>query len=159
MDSTAPLLKLLVEIMCNQTDTKKKVSSSSLPLVMVDLGNVHDVLHKMDSYIENHLVQKPVLGFADKQFNGFGVNPVPANDNCVVWQATDTHKNSADVKIVWTVTSLVNKMIETENYYNIIIATKDQGFMSLKTLTEHETGGKSCIKFVNNFDMLCAIIN
>jgi len=102
-------------------------------VVFVDLGNIHDVLQ----HLENYADECNVYAFADRAFNGFGVNPSPKNKNIRVCQTKDEHKNAADVEMIWTAAEIVMNTDPKAAYkVRFIIFTKDNGFRSLKTILE-----------------------
>jgi hypothetical protein len=104
-------------------------------IVFVDLGNVHDILQKLESYAGHDC---KVYAFADCAFNGYGVNPIPKNKDIEVFQTKDDHKNAADVEMIWKAAEIVMNMDEErfETGIRFIIFTRDNGFRSLKTILE-----------------------
>lgn len=104
-------------------------------VVFVDLGNVHDVLQKLEHYANENTCR--VDAFADCVFNGFGINPPPKNKNIRVIQTKDEHKNAADMEMIWTAAELViGEKTGTKDKFRFIIFTRDNGFRSLKTILE-----------------------
>ena len=75
--------------------------------VLVDLGNVHDVLQTCEGYVKSKVIDD-VYGIADYHFNDYGVNPKPSDiTGVIVLQATDAQKNSGDVLLVWEVSRII----------------------------------------------------
>lgn len=102
-------------------------------LVAVDLGNVHDAIQPLHVLVEDGQVDE-VWAFADKAFNGPGVNPPPRISEVKVFVAPDGHRNSADVLMIWRLKELVDS--RNGQRTRIVIITKDQGFLTLKTLID-----------------------
>lgn len=104
-------------------------------IAFVDLGNVHDVLQKLESYASDDC---KVYAFADCAFNGYGVNPIPKNKNIEVFQTKDDHKNAADIEMIWKAAEIVMNLDEASMASGIrfIIFTRDNGFRSLKSILE-----------------------
>lgn len=110
-------------------------------VVMVDLGNVHDCLKELVPYAERG--DCVVYGFADRAFNGYGVTPKPPP--CIeVYQADSTHRNAADIALIWKVATLVQSPSAPTDFY---VATKDQGFQSLADYV----GAEDTLTFVTNW--------
>jgi hypothetical protein len=100
------------------------------PIVMIDLGNVHDVLPA----IEHHLDTVQVYAFADYGYTGRGVNP-PAKKGVYVFQSKTRDKNAADVRLICEIWGLV---CTTTVRLDLFVATKDNGFLCLKDMVEEK---------------------
>ena len=122
-------------------------------VVIVDLGNVHDVLQQIGPYVKAGCVNK-VWAYADRQFNGYGINPPHDVPNCTVWRAFNPHTNAADNMIVWDVASTCTHPGAQPCHF--IVVTKDQGFHSIKELAE-ETGMHK-LDFANSWEELRNLI-
>jgi hypothetical protein len=102
-----------------------------VPLVIMDLGNCH-FLKELLPYIESKTVEARL--YADLAYNGFGVSPpLPHYLNVYMFRATTSDRNSADVQLIWDLAVLLSSSPERRN---VIIATKDLGFRSLKSICE-----------------------
>jgi hypothetical protein len=95
--------------------------------VLVDLGNIHNVLQDVDGVLD-----WPIYAFADKCFNGYGVNP-PCSDKIVVYRAAESTKNAADIHIIWVVSQIC---FENKEKCTIHVVTKDKGFLELADLAK-----------------------
>jgi hypothetical protein len=100
------------------------------PLVIVDLGNVHDCLQKLVPLADAGCVD--VRAYADLHYNGFGVQPPLASLSVRVEQARVSHKNAADTRLVWDLALLCADGAAGKR--TIFIATKDNGFRHLQEL-------------------------
>lgn len=103
-------------------------------LVVVDLGNQHDCLGNLVSYAQNGLLT--VRAYADRGFNGFGINPRLDGPNLEVRRATSSSRNSADVLLIWDLSRAMLEASSAGKCLNIIVATKDLGFQALRDLAE-----------------------
>ena len=93
--------------------------------VLVDLGNIHNLLKEIDN-----VLPYTIYAFADKCFNGYGVNPRASNAVRVI-RALEGTKNAADIHIIW----IVAKICFTSKVpCNIHVVTKDKGFLELQNL-------------------------
>lgn len=104
-------------------------AAPKVPIVIVDLGNVHDCLKKLLPLADAGVVQ--VKAYADLHYNGFGVRPPLDNRNCRVIRSLTSHKNAADTKLVWDVACLCS---DNPSPLQIYIITKDNGFRHLQEL-------------------------
>jgi hypothetical protein len=109
------------------------IEDTEFILVVVDLGNVHDALQPLHVMVEDGQVDE-VWAFADKAFNGVGINPPPQLPEIKVFVAPDRHRNSADTLLIWKLKEFVD--LPTSKGAKIIVITKDQGFLTLKTLID-----------------------
>lgn len=120
----------------NANFKEEKSSSEPKNVIFIDLGNIHDILPKVEPYADDCLI----YAFADRGFNGYGVNPPPKNPAIHVLHEKDDHKNAADITMIWTAAELVmnsrNRNLQSKSQIRFIIFTKDQGFRSLKTILE-----------------------
>lgn len=116
------------------------IGGTEFILVVVDLGNVHDALQPLHTMVEDGLVDE-VWAFADKAFNGVGVNPPPQLQEIKVHIAPDRHRNSADTLLIWKLKEFVD--LPASKGAKVIVITKDQGFLTLKTLID-ETARVKC---------------
>lgn len=106
-----------------------KDAAPRVPIVIVDLGNVHDCLQKLLPLADAGGVQ--VKAYADLHYNGFGVRPALDHRNCRVIRSLASHKNAADTKLVWDVACLCS---DNPSPLQIYIITKDNGFRHLQEL-------------------------
>ena len=106
-----------------------RASAHDKPIVIVDLGNVHDCLQKLLPLADAGGVQ--VTAYADLHYSGFGVRPPLENRNCRVIRSLSSHKNAADTKLVWDVACLCS---DNPSPLRIYIITKDNGFRHLQEL-------------------------
>ena len=95
--------------------------------VLIDLGNIHNVLKEIDG-----VLPYTIYAFADKCFNGYGVNP-RASSNVNLIKAHETTKNAADIHIIWTVSQIC---ISNKTPCFIHVVTKDKGFLELQELAK-----------------------
>ena len=107
---------------------RPQTTQPNIPLILVDLGNVHDVLQKLERLARQGDVK--VWAFADLAFNGFGVNPAP-HPSITVEQAKRPHRNAADIRLIWRVAQLVLTSTTPQTFY---VVTKDQGFRTLEDM-------------------------
>lgn len=108
--------------------SKNEFDKSDIAL-FVDLGNVHDIV----PYYSSRNPGFPIFAYADLAFNGAGVREEPP-EWIQVWQSQVSHRNAADIKLVWDVATLCQeKKMEP---LHVVIATKDQGFRSLESLVQ-----------------------
>lgn len=117
-------------------------------VIIVDLGNVHDCLNKLEPYANFY----EIYAFADKAYNGWGVSP-PAPPTIHFYHSKSRDKNAADIAIIWRVAELI--LLNPKEVFHFVIATKDQGFNSLKD--EVESRGHS-LEFVNGWDELKLVV-
>ena len=119
---------------------------------VIDLGNTHDCLQKLEPYAARNLIS--VAAYADLAFSGYGVSSKINVDNVQVFQADTPDKNSADVQIIWDVCQLVSHWQAKfpERSLHILVATKDLGFQRLKNLVEKHPMHK--LTFVTNWESL-----
>jgi len=113
-------------------------------VVIVDLGNTHDCLPELDTY--DYGVE--TWAYADRAYNGYGVRTPLNKPDIRFYQASDTNKNAADIQLVWDLC----KDCQSAGKTTYIIATKDQGFNSVKTIVERDT--QSTVEFVVNWEEL-----
>ena len=110
----------------------------------VDLGNVHDCLKPLCHY------DYPVKAFADSEFNGFGVNPVPDKAHIRVTKATSKHKNAADLELMWELfTDSVNEKMPT----TYVVVTKDKGLFPLADIVPRKNPNVT-LEIVSGWDEL-----
>jgi hypothetical protein len=135
-EGTPPLwgYKLTAEEKMAESD-----NTSPKNVVFIDLGNVHDILPKMEAYADDCAV----YAFADRAFNGYGINPPPKSHKIAVLKAKDDHKNSADIMMIWKAAELVLlhgrkncPLPNIKSQLRFIIFTRDQGFRTLKSVLE-----------------------
>lgn len=105
-------------------------TNPATPLVIVDLGNVHDCLQRLAPLAEAECVE--VWAYADLHYNGFGIQPPLRSKGVRVEQARVTHKNAADTKLIWDLALFCKSSAPR----TIFIATKDNGFRHLQELAE-----------------------
>lgn len=124
------LARCLFEPACQLRPAEVAAAGTQKPLVVVDLGNVHDCLQKLVPLAESGCVD--VWAYADLHYNGFGVQPPLASGAVRVMQARVTHKNAADTKLVWDLARLCCE--DTAVKRTVFIVTKDNGFRHLQEL-------------------------
>ncbi len=112
-------LDLTIHNLCSD---EKKIEK----YVLIDLGNIHNVLKVIDGRLPWN-----IYAFADKCFNGYGVNPQSTPAVKIV-RAMASSKNAADIHIIWTAAEICQK----ENLCEIHVITKDRGFMELEELAK-----------------------
>lgn len=95
--------------------------------IFVDLGNIHDAFPKINTFKETHTIR----GFADKLYNGPGVNP-PGPSHISIVKAKNSSRNAADVHILWNVFEICTTCRNSE----IHIITKDKGFYELAEIAK-----------------------
>lgn len=107
---------------------------SSVPLAIVDLGNVHDTLRELVPYAQAGLAQ--VEAFADRAFNGYGVKPaLDGVPNLRVHRASGTNRNAADIELVWFLCETLPDATHSPALARqVVVATKDQGYQALRDL-------------------------
>ena len=108
-------------------------------LIIFDLGNCH-FLQSAVKYVEAGMVD--IWAYADMQYNGPGVHP--AYEGVTVKRASVPHRNAADIMLVWDLALLSSPR-------DIIIASKDQGFRSVKELA---AGHNHNVTFVSTVEEL-----
>jgi len=102
-----------------------------VPVVLVDLGNVHDTLQELEPYARKGLVK--AFAFADLAFNGYGVRP--ECDPCIpLYQSTTPDKNAADIEMVWKCAEVALLQCPPDHRLTFYIVTKDQGFRTLEVI-------------------------
>jgi hypothetical protein len=104
-----------------------EASPTTVPLILVDLGNTHDCLQELLPYCEAGALH--VRAYADLAFNGYGSSMASVQGLTVI-RATTADKNSADVEMIWDLALLLVGSPVRE----VFVATKDQGFRRLKEL-------------------------
>ena len=95
--------------------------------VLIDLGNIHNLLKNIDGKLPWN-----ITAFADKCYNGYGVNPIGTPAIKVV-RAIETSKNAADIHIIWEVAEIC---LYEKSMCEIHVVTKDKGFMELEQLAK-----------------------
>jgi hypothetical protein len=125
---------------------KEVIDVKVITVILIDLGNVHDVLQHIENYADTFLI----YAFADYTFSGYGVRPRP-RANIHVFQSTVRNKNSADIQLVWEVAKLL--FTHPKQQYRFFVVTKDNGFLSLEeNVRQH---GHS-LSFVKNWKELAS---
>jgi hypothetical protein len=125
----------------------KEVDVKVITVILIDLGNVHDVLQHIENYADTFLI----YAFADYAFSGYGVTPRHSHPNIHVFQSTVRNKNSADIQLVWEVAKLL--FTHPKQQYRFFVVTKDNGFLSLEeNVRQH---GHS-LSFVKNWKELAS---
>lgn len=121
-------------------------------IVVVDLGNTHDCLQNLLLYATRKEIE--VYAYADLAFNGYGVNPPLIAPNVKIHQATDSHRNSADTKLIWDLASLTAEHAarDPQRELQIIVATRDLGFQTLQTLVAERE--RQTLTFVQDWSTL-----
>jgi hypothetical protein len=94
-------------------------------MVIIDLGNVHDCLQKIVPYVESRSCD--VRAYADKMSNCYGIKPRINNKHIDIRIASDSHRNAADIEMVWDCATL------SPTYSYVCLVTKDLGFQTLVT--------------------------
>jgi hypothetical protein len=154
-NQTPPLWKFLEEEPEKEPeedpDTEDEDDPEPINMIFVDLGNIHDILQKLENYAGNDDCE--VYAFADPGFNGYGINPAPKNAEIHVYKTNDEHKNAADIEMVWKAAEIVMSRDENEIRRGIrfIIFTKDKGFCSLKAILKRYAGVKEVL-FVQTWE-------
>ena len=138
----------------NKEDEKvssvKKDEKEPVRFVMIDGGNVHDVLQHAEKYADGE--NTFVYFFADMQTNCYGCASKPCKNAYVRrLQAKSAHTNAADVEIIWEVCRLSYNFRLEEKKVEFYIVTKDQQFQHLKTKVE-ELG--HTLTFCNSWEEL-----
>lgn len=124
-EATVPPVWTLRDEGAASSGESKKARVSEVPLVIVDLGNMH-CLDKLVPLAAADLVE--VWAYADQAFAGYGVRPsVAGARNVTLKQADSPHRNAADVQLIWDVARLAQKR-------SILVASKDLGFRHLEQL-------------------------
>ena len=134
------------------TTTTPKLPKFTTRFVAIDLGNVHDIMLPLQKYVASGCVV--AKGFADKEYNGFGVNP--KSSIISVHQSQSKWKNSADVALLWHVSQMVQTFSAQDRSLHVIIATRDKGFRSVSEHINSKTN-MSCV-FVKNWAELKQVI-
>lgn len=106
---------------------RKDVNCTKRVFCFIDLGNIHNLLKEIEGNLDPSFV---IYAFADKHFNGYGVNP-PASEKTILFQSSDDNKNSADVALMWHVSWIC---FSNRQSCEIHVVTKDKGFFSLRQL-------------------------
>lgn len=133
-DGTPPQWKILNPVSlqkeCENFDFKEDI-----PIVMIDLGNVHDVLQQVEPYAKEKLAK--VYAFADLQYNGYGIKP-PCNLSVELYHSKTPDKNAADIEMVWKCADIIFNLEPNQKFKKLqfCIVTKDNGFRTLKTIIE-----------------------
>jgi hypothetical protein len=119
-----------------QQKAAESTPTETIPLAVVDLGNVHDVLRELVPYARSGLAQ--VEAFADRAYNGFGIRPALDDVPGVrVHRARGTDRNAADIELVWFLCETLPDVTHApEQARQVVVATKDQGFQSLRDLVQ-----------------------
>ena len=112
-------------------------------VILVDLGNVHDCLQKLENYADNRCCD--VFAYADQMSNCYGIKPPVKSKYITVKVASDRHKNSADIEMIWDCATLSNQ------YQNVVIVTKDLGFQTLVTKLKQQSRN---VMFFHNYNDL-----
>lgn len=118
-------------------------------LVILDLGNVHDCLKKLDTL---NLKNVNVIAFHDYMYNGYGVNKIVTNQSIKIIGAVDQNRNSADIMMIWFLAQYKNP---TDH---IIVVTKDQGFQTLYTLLKRDKKANK-ISVAHDWKSLSELLN
>lgn len=125
--------------------TEEKSCHEPKLIILIDLGNTHDCLKNLVPYTAQPNID--IYAFADRAFNGYGVNP-HAPSPITVFQATTPDKNAADLELIYICLKLI---LTTPFTYHFVVASKDQGFHSLQNIVERH-GHK--LHFVTNWEQL-----
>lgn len=106
-------------------------------LVIVDLGNVHDCLEPLEQYLRRDFT---VQGFAAKDFNGYGVNPI---GKAPVVHSKQGLKGENDVAILWWTCSYMLQAAKKGEPIRVILATKGRTLLSMKRYIEEAIPGST----------------
>jgi hypothetical protein len=124
-----------------------------VPIVLVDLGNVHDTLNPLEPYARNGEVK--AFAFADLAFNGYGVNP--ACDSCIpLFQSKTPDKNAADIEMVWKCAEIALLNNGNGHALEFYIVTRDQGFRTLETILKRYGHSVTFVRDWNDLKMYVA---
>jgi hypothetical protein len=124
-----------------------------VPIVLVDLGNVHDTLKPLEPYARSGEVM--AFAFADLAFNGYGVNP--ACDSCIpMFQSKTPDKNAADIEMVWKCAEIAMLNNGNGHALEFYIVTRDQGFRTLETILKRYGHNVTFVRDWNDLKMYVA---
>ena len=135
----AQIVRYLDQNLDDCLQRQEEIKSGS-EYIIIDFGNIHDAIAKLRSKLKDFTV----IGFADKLYNGPGVNP-PEKD-ITIRRAVQASKNAADVHIIWTVFEIFS---QKENAI-VHIITKDKGFLELGEIAKYTS---HTVKFYNSTDV------
>jgi len=147
--SVPPLWSLVDPHVKAKTTTSDETGAPPNTLAVVDLGNIHDCLRELVFYAAASAVE--VHAFADRAFNGFGVNPPVDGEFIKVHRATGGERNAADVELVWF---LCERLARAPPKLTVVVATKDQGYLALQELVRrrgHVLHFVTCWSQMRNF--------
>lgn len=152
IDGTPPVWKSL------DNEPESKSENNYINIIFVDLGNIHDILPQLDPYADSD--NNLVFAFADLNYNGYGIRPLPSNPSITVYHSQDAHKNAADIKMVWTAAEIVINF-DSQQLNNrklrFFIFTKDNGFRTLKSILQLYSCVDS-VEFVQRWDQIRSFI-
>lgn len=117
-----------------------KLLQASKTIVVLDLGNIHDALKPLESYLDTRK-DLEIMAYADKAYNGYGVSP-PANAKVYFWHNPGMMRESTDVKLI----SDVAIRLHNSGSCHVIVATLDKVVAALKPIIEEnsEKTGHKC---------------
>jgi|SRR5579872_2437649 len=123
-DDTPPVWMLK-----NERNIADNLPKEYIKIILIDLGNIHHILPLFEPYANTGTVR--VYAFADVAYNGYGVNPSPKNKAITVIRSKGTHRNEADLNLIWKIFTIVT---ENKTRMKVFIFTKDLGFQSLPSI-------------------------
>lgn len=133
---------------CSASSTRDKINT----IILVDLGNAHDVVKNLEPYAECDDVI--VIAFCDYSYAGYPSNmPTGWCKNVHLIRSYEPLRNAADTTLIWTCCSIINRthnnipVLRDSSILNrigdgtleFIVVTRDQGFMYLAELVS-DTG-------------------
>lgn len=151
-DGTPPLWWLTIQ---RHSDERKITTSpttkTTSTLVLIDLGNVHDVAKAILPYAEKEDVY--VMCFADKTYNGYPSVDPPRDLH--FHRAETTNKNAADFLLIFHLISYLNSVPDSMQV-EIYICSKDSGVAAVHEILSLETMREKIknLKIVPNWDEL-----
>jgi len=133
----------------NKTQLTKETNMTQT-IIMIDGGNIHDVLQHVEKYADN--MSTFVYFFADMQTACYGTKTrPPTSKNVLVRQSKSPFKNAADVDLIWTTCDICAQVKRTSIRCVFYVVTKDNQFQSLKDNVQ-EAGHE--LVFCNSWEQL-----
>lgn len=116
-----------VQIVSDNKINDQGVDNNIPTLILIDLGNVHDCLQKLEAY------DKIVIGYCNTTYNGYGVSEPCENENISIKKFDTKDTNAVTSEIFYSVSIALASKIKSK----IIVVSNGKIFSYLPTLAKN----------------------